>query len=87
MSKQRATFAKLQRERDKKAKAEAKREQRLSGPTPNEEDETNEPVEVADQGAILDALAKLHEDYADGRMDMDEFEERKQDLTSRLAVG
>ena len=87
MSKQRATFAKLQRERDKKAKAEAKREQRLNGPSPSDDDAAAEPVEAADQGAILDALAKLHEDYADGRMDMDEFEERKQELTSRLAVG
>lgn len=87
MSKQRATFAKLQRERDKKAKAEAKREQRLNGPDPSEEQDDQPVVEAADQGAILDALAKLHEDYADGRMELDEFEERKQELTSRLAVS
>lgn len=85
MGKRQTTFGKLQRERDKKAKAAAKREKREaraeeSAAAP----ESEEPVGQHDEAATLAALAALHEAFDDGRMSMDEFEERRDMLTTRL---
>ena len=89
MSRRRTTFGKLQRDRDKQAKARAKVEKRQQrsqeGDEPLEDDETPQPAEV-DQGKVLDQLAKLHAAYDDGQMDLDSFEERRAELTSLLRV-
>jgi len=90
MAKSRATFGKLQRERDKKAKAAAKRERRIT--RPDEEAEGDAAAEQAappreyDEGRLLDALAALHESYEAGTVSTDEFETRREELTSRLRV-
>jgi hypothetical protein len=85
MSKQRATFGKLQRERDKQAKAAAKRDRRAN----RIEEQTGEDGGIepaADQGAVLAALATLHEVYEDGKMSTEDFEAQRDELRSRLVV-
>jgi len=83
MAKGRTTFGKLQRERDKKAKALEKAERRAA----RLEAPAEEPVETAaDQDALLAALAELHQRFEAGTVSIDEFEERRDQLTSRLTV-
>ena len=90
MAKSRATFGKLQRERDKKAKAAAKRERRINPPDEPEEEgavaTATEPQREYDEGRLLDALAALHQGYEAGTVSTDEFETRREELTSRLRV-
>jgi hypothetical protein len=87
MARARSTFGKLQRDQAKRAKARAKqedrqarREERATAAEPEEE----QPVE--DQGALLEQFARLHEDLADGRISLDDFEAAQEDLRSRLQV-
>ena len=83
MANRRTTFGKLQRERDKKAKAATKAERRAA----RLGDRVEEPVEAAaDQDAVLAALADLHQRFDAGVVSIDEFEERRDQLTSRLRV-
>lgn len=87
MGKRQATFGKLQRERDKKAKAALKRErreERAAGGGANDED--SPPAKEHDEAATLAALAALHRSFDDGAMSIDEFEEQRDTLTSRLRV-
>jgi hypothetical protein len=84
MANRRTTFGKLQRERDKKEKALIKAEKKAARLENKGEDEVQTPT--ADQDAILDALADLHRRFDDGGMSIDEFEERREQLTSRLVV-
>ncbi|MGH9226693.1 MAG: gas vesicle protein GvpG [Acidimicrobiales bacterium] len=90
MGKRRATFGKLQRERDKKAKAAVKRERRIAGRDEPEDEAgletTAEPQREYDEGRLLDALAALHQSYEAGTVSTDEFETRREELTSRLRV-
>jgi hypothetical protein len=81
------TFMKQERDRAKKAKAAAKREKILERREEGEE----EPTEVG-EGAIsaeelLTLVAKLQEDLESGRIDLDEFEERKADLAARIDLS
>lgn len=87
MARARSTFGKLQRDQAKRAKARAKqedrqarREERATAVEPEEE----QPVE--DQEALLAQFARLHEDLADGRISLDDFETAQEDLRSRLQV-
>jgi len=84
MANRRTTFGKLQRERDKKEKAIIKAEKKAA----RLENKDEGPVQATpvDQDAILDALADLHRRFEDGGMSIDEFEERREQLTSRLVV-
>ena len=84
MANRRTTFGKLQRERDKKEKALIKAERKAA----RLENKDEAPVQTAagDQDALLDALADLHRRFEDGGMSIDEFEERREQLTSRLVV-
>jgi hypothetical protein len=85
MANRRTTFGKLQRERDKKEKALIKAERKAARLENKGEDDSPQPAPV-DQDAILDALADLHRRFEDGGMSIDEFEERREQLTSRLVV-
>ena len=87
MSRRRTTFGKLQRDRDKQAKARAKVEKRQqkSDEPGDEALEVDDTPEV-DQAKVLDQLAKLHEAYDDGRIELDDFEEKRTALTSLLRV-
>lgn len=86
MAKHRATFGKLQRERDKKAKAAAKRERRISRGDEAADEATDDALPEQDQARILAALASLHRSYDEGNLSMDEFELRRDELTSRIRI-
>jgi hypothetical protein len=85
MANRRTTFGKLQRERDKKEKALIKAEKKAAR-LENKGDEGEVQTPAGDQDAILDALADLHRRFEDGGMSIDDFEERREQLTSRLVV-
>jgi hypothetical protein len=80
------TFAKQERDRAKKAKAAAKRERRE-----DRSEGTDEPVEVGEgpisPDELLTVVARLQEDLESGRIDLDEFEERKAELAARIDLG
>ncbi len=86
MARPRSTFGKLQRDQAKKAKARAKQEDRVA--RREDRPDTDDPVAgpMEDQEALLEQFARLHEDLADGRISLDDFETRQEDLRSRLRV-
>ncbi len=84
MANRRTTFGKLQRERDKKEKAQMKAERRAA--RLENKDESPPERTATDQDAVLDALADLHKRFEDGAISIDEFEERRDQLTSLLRV-
>ena len=73
MSRRRTTFGKLQRDRDKQAKAQAKLER-------------DAPAPEVDQAEVLAQLAELHAAFDDGKMGLEDFEARRDELTSQLRV-
>jgi hypothetical protein len=88
---QRSTFAKLQRERAKKAKAAAKREKRHDrGGEDDElvidEDAPATPSIQYNTEDTIRALDELHQRFDDKQISYDDFEERKTELLGRLAV-
>jgi len=89
---QRSTFAKLQRERAKKAKAAAKREKRHDRGGENDEidldaETTPEaPVMQYNTEDTIQQLDELHQRLEAGTIKFDDFEERKSELLSRLSV-
>jgi hypothetical protein len=99
MATRRTTFEKLQRERDKKAKAAAKRERRQErnaaergdgegegfeeGMAATLTDSEERPNLTPDQ--ILEQIEVAHEAYKAGRMTSEDFEERKTELLTILA--
>ena len=89
MAKGKESFDRRARERNKKAKADAKREERLARGVGGEEEAGGADVVAApprDDTPILDALARLHADYDDKKISFDDFEERRADLLSQLTV-
>ena len=91
MAANRSSFDKLQRDRDKKAKAAAKREKRLDKTTGLEEDDSAEspdegaePLQSTDE--VLRLVAAVHEQFDAGQISYEDFEERKTALLSRLTV-
>ncbi|HEX5366181.1 MAG TPA: hypothetical protein VFW63_05910 [Acidimicrobiales bacterium] len=87
MSRRRTTFGKLQRDRDKQAKQRAKQERRAerSERVGDTSDAAGAASEV-DQATVLSRLAELHAAFDDGRIGFDEFEARREELTSQLRV-
>lgn len=94
MGTSRSTFAKLDRDRNKKAKADAKRERR-QGKAPKRSDEVDvtdddtpigEPGEELSAPELLAQVERLHRQLDDDEIDFDEFEERKADLMARIPV-
>ena len=84
MARPRTTVGKLQRDQAKREKAKAKQEDRLARRQERGESSLSGPEE--DQEALLEQFARLHEDLADGRISLDEFESRQDDLRRRLRV-
>jgi hypothetical protein len=78
----------MQRDRDKKAKAQMKQERR--GERRNEPADSD--VLAADGGVeippdqLLALVATLHEQFENGTIDLTEFEERKAELFARITV-
>lgn len=95
MTTQRSTFAKLQRERAKKAKAAAKREKRFDRGGDDDgieiEGEGEETVETAPRDEYrtedtIQALDDLHKRFEAGSISYERFEETKLELFSRLSI-
>ena len=80
-----AKFQKRQREmaRAEKAKAKAARKQERQEAAAEEGDA---PATEVDAGNVMAKLEQLHQDFADDKMEFDEFEEAKQELLSKLQV-
>jgi hypothetical protein len=79
-----STFGKLQRERDKRAKAAAKQERRAAMAA-----EPAEPVEPVvrdeqEEQRLLDELAALHRAFEDRTIGLDEFESRRDAIRDQL---
>jgi hypothetical protein len=85
MAKSKDTFERRQRERAKKARADAKRERRLTkddnGPTTE-----SAPASPDGQEAVLTELASLHAQFENESVSFDDFESRRSELLSRLHV-
>jgi hypothetical protein len=76
----------MQREQEKRSRARAKQEKRFARREDEPEGDDGTVTTVEDQAAILEALAQLHEDFADGRISLDDFEERQEELRSSIKV-
>lgn len=85
MARRRTTFGKLQRDREKQAKAQAKLERRAARAAERTASD-DEPTGDVDQAAILDELAALHAAFDDGKMSIDDFEARRDELRSSLRI-
>jgi hypothetical protein len=87
VSRRRTTFGKLQRDRDKQAKARAKQERKAERAEQGDDtDGAGAPAPEADQATVLAQLADLHAAFDDGKIGFDDFEARREELTSQLRV-
>lgn len=91
MSRQRATFGKLQRERDKQAKAKAKRERRFAAVEAGAEADEAEgrpsaPASEASPEVVMELVADLHRRFERSEIGLDDYEEEKAALLSRLVI-
>jgi hypothetical protein len=89
MARARSTFGKLQRDQAKKDRARAKmddRQSRRDDKAAGELEGDDTTVEVVDQTRLLEQFAALHEDLADGRISLDDFEVRQEELRSKMVV-
>jgi hypothetical protein len=88
VSRRRTTFGKLQRDRDKQAKQRAKQEKRAerSEQSDEPEDDLETPAPAVDQASVLEKLAALHAAFDDGKIGFDDFEARRDELTSQLRI-
>lgn len=84
-----STFSKMQREREKKERAAAKREARQNKSATT--DEAGTSTIVTGEGDLSAAdlvrfVEAIHKEYEDGTIDLDEFEEKKQALLARVKI-
>jgi hypothetical protein len=89
MARARSTFGKLQRDQAKKDRARAKMDDRQSRREDKAADDLETGTsngEVVDQTRLLEQFAALHEDLADGRISLDDFEIRQEELRSKMVV-
>jgi hypothetical protein len=90
MARARSTFGKLQRDQAKKDRARAKMDDRQSRREDKAADGVDEGIssngEVVDQTRLLEQFAALHEDLADGRISLDDFEVRQEELRAKMVV-
>ncbi len=92
MGGQRTSFSKLQRDRDKKAKAAAKRERRQERASGTDGDDVTDILSNDDGTSELSAddllklIESIHQRFDAGTMTYEEFEEQKVDLLGRLPV-
>ena len=92
MGNPRSTFAKNERDRNKKARAAAKREKRLGKDEDGEglDDDALEaatrPASTEPQDVVIEKLRVLHEDYEEERINDEDFEKAKADLLAKLTI-
>jgi hypothetical protein len=80
-----AKFQKRQREMaraEKKKAKEARKQERQEAA----DDAGDEAAPQVDAGNVMAKLEQLHQDFADDKIEFDEFEETKQQLLSKLQV-
>jgi hypothetical protein len=86
----RSTFGKLQRDQAKKERAKAKaddRQARREDKAAASESAPSTPsADEVDQTKLLEQFAALHEDLAEGRISLDDFEVRQEELRAKLVV-
>jgi hypothetical protein len=86
----RSTFGKLQRDQAKKERAKAKMDDRLSRredkAAASEQASPTPSANEVDQTQLLEQFAALHEDLAEGRISLDDFEVRQEELRAKLVV-
>jgi hypothetical protein len=86
----RSTFGKLQRDQAKKDRAKAKaedRQMRREDKAAAAAEATDTPsAQEVDQTKLLEQFAALHEDLAEGRISLDDFEVRQEELRAKLVV-
>ncbi len=86
MATRRTTSNKRERERSKQAKATAKRERRLDK-SPDEDVETIEFDEnSATTEELIERIAAMHEQYDDGQLSFEAFDEQKTELMTLLTA-
>lgn len=96
MGASRTSFAKLQRDRAKQAKAAAKREKRAERASgeglPGDQEEAAPASQYGEELGELSAeellrlVEQLHADFEAERISFEEFEERKTELFARISV-
>ena len=87
MARPRSTFGKLQRDQAKRARTRAKLEDRLARrENRSDEGDQGDDGPPVDQARVLEQFAQLHEDMADGRISLEEFESRQEELRAQLQV-
>ena len=86
MARSRSTFGKMQREQEKRSRARAKQEKRLAKKDEDQPEEEGAVTTAEDQASILDALAQLHEDLAEGRVSLEIFEAKQEELRSSIRI-
>ena len=90
MARARSTFGKLQRDQAKKERAKAKMDDRLSRredkAAASEQTSSGPSGGDVDQTRLLEEFAALHEDLAEGRISLDDFEVRQEELRAKLVV-
>ena len=90
MSAQRTSFGKLERDRNKKARAAAKRERRQGRASESdaapEDSGSVANSSRADSAEVLEHLAAIHERFEEGAISYEELEERKAELLARLEI-
>lgn len=95
MGAQRTSFAKLQRDRAKKAKAAAKREMRQERPADSDDAGVEAPIDEAapsDEGQeisaseLLSQIERVHQQFDAKMISYDDFEEKKAELLARLQI-
>ncbi len=90
MARARSTFGKLQRDQAKKERAKAKMDDRLSRredkAAASDQPDNAPSAQDVDQTQLLEQFAALHEDLAEGRISLDDFEVRQEELRAKLVV-
>jgi hypothetical protein len=80
----------LQRDQAKKDRAKAKMDDRLSRredkAAAGDQPSTTLSADEVDQTQLLEQFAALHEDLAEGRISLDDFEIRQEELRAKLVV-
>jgi hypothetical protein len=84
-----ASFAKRQREKERRERAAAKAERRADRQAAAGQADPDEaaPLSPAAEASLLASLADLHARFEAGEIEFDDFVEAKEQITERLSVG
>jgi hypothetical protein len=86
VAKQRSTFGKLDRQRAQQATAKAKQDRRMARSNDQPGDAPAAAIDPAEQADLLDRFARLHAAFDDGRIGLEDFELRRDELRARLQM-